>query len=191
MELKHLLSSMRENALLYQNIEAEYVVERETLLMPEQASPSHYIRHGEDTNHVIFQGLMYYNEERSVLEMMDGSHRELISEIGYDGEVTRINEQGTLGNINYSRVLPVTFFPPNRLGYTELNEYELADFIEFSPPLSTGSHFLTIRSLLLGTDRWNGHECVKVQCDDYGRPPEAQPRASTYLWIYPSRNYLP
>jgi hypothetical protein len=203
MSLQELLSSMRENSIFYQNIEAEYEVQVRSLRSEETKSAS-VIRHGLTTYHVIFQGMSYYARFHVIQDFTNGDRNEFVTQIGCDGERTRTNHQGKIGNINYSRVLPRSFFPPNKLGYPELSEYELADFIEFTPILAADENYksLSIRSRVVGSDTIDGMDCVKIDCADYGldcvkvaradygRPQTSEPRAHTILWICPDRNFL-
>jgi hypothetical protein len=193
MNIQKLLASMRQNEALYTNIEAEYMIDRRTLLDDDRTKKMPYIRHGTTKHHVIFQGLSYYARIQDDFELTNGEHGAYVTEIGCDGEVTRTNQQGAFGNIDHSRLPPRSFFSPHKLGYPEISEHGLADYVEFTPAFSEDSNYptLTIRSRVVDSAEIGGLDCVKVECADHGRPPEAQPRALTFLWICPSRNFLP
>jgi hypothetical protein len=193
MDIEQLLSAMRKNESLYANIEAEYVINCETLLDDERMKGVNYTRHGTKKHHVIFQGLSYYARIQNDLQFTNGDYQNDFTEIGCDGEVTCTNQQGAFGNIDYSRLPPRSFFSPHKLGYPEVSEHELPDFIEFRPAFSEDPNYstLTIRSRVADSTEIDGLDCVKVECADFGRPPESQPRARTFFSICPSRSSLP
>ena len=136
--------------------------------------------------------MWYYARFHVSQDLTNGGRNDFVTEIGCDGDVTRTNAQGVFGNIHETRVLPRSFFPPNKLGYPELSEYDLADFIEFTPILAADENYisLSIRSRVVGGETIDGMDCVKVDCADYGRPATYEPRAHTLLWICPDRNFL-
>jgi hypothetical protein len=82
MNLEDLLRSMRENELLYANIEAEYTVEGQTVLEEELLNSKSFARHGLMAYHVIFQDMLYYARSRYDAALVNGRHIEYTTEIG-------------------------------------------------------------------------------------------------------------
>jgi hypothetical protein len=140
----------------------------------------------------VWQGSLYYSKYRSQFETYAGAKSDFETEYGYDGEFTRVNYQGAIGNIDDRRQPPFPWFPPHNLGFQDLGDHQLADFLAVAPVVKSDQRLSAISrsdSTLMGTDVVDRVECIKIRCDAYVTGDE-KPRSRYLFWIAPERNYL-
>jgi hypothetical protein len=139
------------------------------------------------------QGPLYKGIFREQHFFGDKTSKDLSSEVGYDGRLTRTNYQNAVGNKEEARVTTSSWLTPHRVAFPELPlDFTMADWIGHTPPVSTHPAFRSMRvtSKVLGTEQIDQVECVKLE-STWTREGADVPRSRYVYWIAPSRGYLP
>ncbi len=131
-ETQDMLSAMRENEALYDDLEVRYTYVIESLQVPPKAEQAAVVRRGEDRVWAVWNYPRYYGRVESDLHMFDGKHDVSNGEYAFDGELSRMNYRGNYGNIVDKRVSNNNLRPPHRWGAVALADYALVDYLEFS-----------------------------------------------------------
>lgn len=191
LELSRLFKKMRENSALYQHFEAECTRD----LVADKPIPGfdldHQYRRQVRRYRLVCQGARYYFRIHEQAEMQDGSKREWKSEQGYDGELTRMNSKGQIGNIDDRRISP-RVLPPHRLAMPEWGEHDPADVLELSDKIRADNRFdrlARVENRIRGPVEWKGLRCVEVESLAYA-PNQEKPATRYVFTIAPERNYL-
>jgi hypothetical protein len=191
-EVTALANAIREHLQLYQDVDATYTWEVKTPSLQSGDDPAHTIRHEIENITAAWQGPYYYALDEKKTTLFDGSESESVSEVGFDGKVTRLNDQGHFGNINYSRVKVWPWIAPQYWGCAVLGEHGVANFMECSESLRADPAFTgttRVVNTILGNTTLRDRECVKLQCDAHVGD-DVLPRSRYIFWIAPAFNYL-
>ncbi len=185
--VKTLAQHIHDNDALYRNLEVRYTTLLKGLFLPEGQDPGTRIRTFRIDWRVVWQNRCYYIHRQEHLERYDGSVSDYATEMAYNGNASRANGQNVVGNISDERLSMKPACAPQRLGMLTFAECDLGaimegrqDFVE-----DTG---LTVKTALLGPDKWEGVDAEKLEIKMFRRTGEMSRRL--ICWILPTRNYL-
>lgn len=133
--------------------------------------------------HVSQGDLLYYRRDQEAFGA-NGPFGNLDELLGYDGQTTRILEQGLVANVVEGRKENVFMPRPHTMAlHNSLVKTALSEFLA----AKEYAHGITHTLKVLGEERCDGFRCVKLR-DDYGKP---SPTGYRLIWLAVDRNYIP
>lgn len=135
----------------------------------EGQSPS-AMRSRDTSFRATWQDDWYRWEMTDVLKMIDGKSKVLTHICGYDGHWTRVNSQGSVGNVSDQRMPVYPAQKPRMLAAPEFGELCLADVLELrktNPPSPAISEITRITTRLGKPVQVNDVACVSLRSEFY------------------------
>ncbi len=120
LRMQAVLSAMRENEALYDDLEVQYSYILEGLQMPEEANQDSIVRVVRDKVRAVWKSPRYYGRVESEQRYFGGRHAMTTEECAFDGNLSRTNYRGEYGSIVDKRVNNNHLPPPHRWGTVSL-----------------------------------------------------------------------
>jgi len=185
-ELETLIRHMRQNEMLYRNIEYDYRKEYSWLLP--QATKGTVVALWERV-HAVFQDGLYYASVQEASRFPDGHTEVRRSLYAFDGSSTRVNAQGLVGNIWEEWRRPSGWLTPTHVGYPEALGYAVSDMLERTEEVRD-RYKLPQKCTVLGFDKLQGLRCIKLRVEQFDAGSGRKPALHYVMWIAPERNWM-
>jgi hypothetical protein len=182
-----IIENVRASELLYDNFEVVY--DKQEQLLDDKRAPPMAARSSKNQSRQVLQaGLIYFKHSHDI-ETLKGDVQSSDTLQGYDGEKTRILDEGKVGNVHLGKFEDGRLFHPHLAvlswphGFHRLSDYIAAETSD------TGAR-LTWH--IEGEETLNQLRCVRIrQESQYDSEKQRGPRTVIRLWLAIERNYLP
>ncbi len=194
-DLDDLIRDVESNEKLYSNLDAQVHSDYGPGEVP-IPSPMLLETSISDSQTVYQNGMLYYQCKNPMVRA-DKQKYTLETHLGFDGEITKINDQNVRANIHIGYFEdPLIFRPHTVLLNNAMVSFPLSDYLRGGDHLlhyhkdTPYRHVWILNCSVDGEETLEGLNCIKVRCDSL-RIKDRKLLNRRYLWLAEDRNLLP
>ena len=194
-DMADLIRDVESNEKLYSNLDAKVHSEYGPGEVP-IPSPMLLETSISDSQTVYQNGMLYYQCKNPMVRA-DKEKYTLETHLGFDGKITRINDQNVRANIHIGYFEdPLIFRPHTVLLSNAMVSFPLSDYLRGDDYLlhyhkdTPYRNEWILNCTVNGEENVDGLRCVKIRCDT-SRIKDGKLLNRRYLWLAEDRNLLP